>query len=107
MQLTNPLLLKMDEQKPIKRDDKLFASCYTCGEVASWIPYKEGGEWECHACRTGTRQYGRADREKYLREKMSPQERRKPVILTAVRVLALALGAWITWELFRSLATVG
>jgi hypothetical protein len=93
----------MNSEEPIRRDDKLYASCKTCGEVASWVPHKAGDEWECQACRTGTRQYGRADREKYLRDKMSPKERRLGYILTIVRILAITFGAFLIWELLRFL----
>jgi polyferredoxin len=89
----------MNEKELIKSDSTLYASCKTCGEVASWVPYKEGAEWECQACRAGTRQFGRADREKYLRDKITPEERRERVIRTVMYILAFALGAWVTWEL--------
>jgi hypothetical protein len=94
----------MNEKEPIKQS--LYVSCKTCSEVASWVPHKEGGEWECQACRTGTRQFGRAEREKYLRGKISPEERREQIRRMGVSMIAFAFGAWITWEVFRFLSHV-
>jgi hypothetical protein len=91
----------MNENEPIKRGDNLYASCKTCGEVAPWVPYQSGQDWECQACREGTRQYGRAERERYLREKINPEERRERTIRIAGNIIALAIGALITWECLK------
>jgi hypothetical protein len=96
----------MNSEEFIKRaartdGDSLYASCKTCSEVASWVPYKAGGEWECQACRVGTRQFGRADREKYLLGKIGPAERRERVIRTTMKMIAFAIGAFLTWEVLK------
>ena len=85
----------MNDKEPIKRADSLYASCKTCGEVASWVPYKSGGEWECQACRTGTRQFGRADREEFLRSKIGFAERREKAVRILVKILPFVIAAWI------------
>jgi hypothetical protein len=96
----------MNSEELIKRmartdGNSLYASCKTCGEVASWVPHKASGEWECQACRTGTRQFGRAEREIYLRDKITPEERFEQTIRTILNVLGFVIGAWITWEIVR------
>lgn len=96
--LTNPLHLIMNERETIKSESTYYASCKTCGEVASWIPYKEGQDWECQACSSGTRQFGRADREKYLRDKITTEDRFEQTVRTLFKVMGFVIGAWIMWE---------
>jgi hypothetical protein len=79
-----------------------YASCKTCGELASWVPSRLDTEWECYACRTGTRHFGRADREEYLRatsDEMRWDRRRKLAIKIAVAAIAFVIGAMVTMKM--------